>query len=128
MILTRSSGAAADCDGDLIVDSVDDDDDNDLLSGTLEASLKLGTCNADTDGAGLEDGFEHQSALDLNNTGVPPLPYPGKRPYPNPLDGGDAGTDYDGDGLTGLQEHSMWKIGSCSVARLAITGDHKADH
>ena len=99
-----------DCDGDGVADSVDSDDDNDLLSDTLETSLGLATCNKDTDGDGLEDGFEFQSALDLNNTGESiPLPYPGKRPYPNPLDPNDAGTDYDGDGLYGDQEHKMWK-------------------
>jgi len=103
------TGPAADCDGDHIVDSADPDDDNDLLSDALEISLGLNTCGVDSDGDGLEDGFEYQSALDLNNTVGQSLPYPGKRPYPNPLDGSDAGTDYDGDGLTGTQEQLMWR-------------------
>ena len=38
----------------------------------------------------VEDGYEYQSALDLNHYPRSiPLPYPGKRPYPNPLDPGD---------------------------------------
>ena len=46
----------------------------------------------------MSDAFEYQSAIDLNS-GVGSLPYPGKRPYPNPLFA-DPETDYDGDGLT----------------------------
>jgi hypothetical protein len=37
-----------------------------------------------------------------------PMPYPGKRPYPNPLDGTDAKTDYDGDGLKLKAEYDLW--------------------
>ena len=37
-----------------------------------------------------------------------PLPYPGKRPYPNPLDPTDANIDYDGDGLTLSEEYRLW--------------------
>ena len=68
-----------------------------------EADLKLDPCLADTDGDSVEDGYEYQAAVDLNHyTGTQPLPYPGKRPYPNPLDPADgtpSGTDYDDDGL-----------------------------
>lgn len=106
---TAVSGPAADCDGDTIVDAVDTDDDNDLLTDALEVSLKLAPCSADTDGDGVEDGWEYHSALDLNRTLGNNQPYPGKRPYPNPLDGTDGGTDYDGDGITMAQEHLMWK-------------------
>ena len=46
-------------------------------------------CNLDTDGDGVDDGFEYQSAKDLNDDEYQNpnqfLPYPGKRPYPNPL-------------------------------------------
>ena len=57
------------------------------------------------------DGYEYQSAVDLNddefqhpNTA---LPFPGKRPYPNPLFP-DADVDYDGDTLTLKEEHDLW--------------------
>src|SRR5688572_3318051 len=76
------------------------DHDGDLLSNALELAIKTDPCLRDTDTDGVEDGYEYQSALDLNHYPVnPPLPYPGKRPYPNALDASDASTDYDGDGL-----------------------------
>ena len=61
----------------------------------------------------MSDGYEYRSALDLNddehqaapNTN---LPYPGKRPYPNPLDEEDANTDFDGDSLTLAEEYKLW--------------------
>ena len=54
------------------------------------SSSKLDPCLADTDGDSVEDGYEYQSALDLNHyPRTAPLPYPGKRPYPNPLDPSD---------------------------------------
>jgi hypothetical protein len=88
------------------------DYDGDLLANSLELQLNLDPCLADTDGDGVEDGYEYQSALDLNHyPRTPPLPYPGKRPYPNPLDPSDGavgGTDYDGDGLTLREEFGMW--------------------
>ncbi len=96
-----------DCDGDGAPDASDGDDDNDLLSDALETAIKTLTCNTDSDGDGMSDGFEYQSAIDLNN-GVGSLPYPGKRPYPNPLNA-DGGTDYDGDGLTASQEHALFR-------------------
>ncbi len=107
-----------DCDQDGTPNSVDSDDDNDLLPDTKEgpdvANGQIGTdpCNADSDGDGVGDAYEWQSAVDLNRTVLfgprPPLPYPGKRPYPNPLDP-DAGVDYDGDGLSLSQEQLLWK-------------------
>lgn len=99
--------APPDCDGDGTPDAVDGDDDNDLLTDALEAAIGTAPCNADTDGDGVSDAFEYQSAIDLNNTGGS-LPYPGKRPYPNPLFA-DAQTDYDGDGLSAAQEHVLWR-------------------
>ena len=85
------------------------DVDGDLLSGALEAQIKTDPCLRDTDGDGIEDGYEYQSALDLNHyPATPPLPYPGKRPYPNALDPSDAFTDYDGDGLALRWEYTLW--------------------
>jgi hypothetical protein len=81
------------------------DTDGDGLSNGLELTIGTDPCNADTDGDGITDGYEYQSALDLNSRA---LPYPGKRPYPNPLDPSDANTDYDGDGLTLVDEYSAW--------------------
>ena len=90
-----------------------DDDDKDLLADTIETSIGTDPCNSDTDGDGVEDGYEYQSARDLNDDeyqGDPNqvLPYPGKRPYPNPLFA-DADVDYDGDSLTLAEEQSLWR-------------------
>ena len=88
------------------------DADGDLLSNALETQIKLDPCIADTDGDSVEDGYEYQAAVDLNhNPSSLPLPFPGKRPYPNPLDPADgtpAGSDYDGDGLTLREEFLLW--------------------
>jgi hypothetical protein len=103
----------ADCDGDGTPNRLDTDDDNDLLSDTLEKSLRLDECNSDSDGDGVEDGYEYQSAKDLNDDEHQNpnayLPYPAKMPYPNPLDKTDAATDHDGDSLTLMQEYRLWK-------------------
>jgi hypothetical protein len=107
-----------DCDNDGMRNSVDVDDDNDLLTDALEVSLKLNTCNADTDGDGMTDGWEYQSAVDLNTPGcnapsyptpcAPARPYPWKVAYPNPLDGSDGNIDFDGDWIPNYQEHAAW--------------------
>lgn len=106
--------ADGDCDGDRLTNSVDADDDNDLLADTLEASLKLDPCKGDSDGDGAEDGYEYRSARDLNDDESQEpnafLPFPGKRPYPNPLDPADAATDFDGDALSLGEEEDLWKL------------------
>jgi hypothetical protein len=114
-----------DCDNDATPDSTDTDDDNDLLPDTTEATIGTDRCNRDTDGDGVEDGYEEQSAIDLNHDPrTPPLPYPGKRPYPNALDPTDAGTDYDGDGLTQADEETLWlKYSSDGVLRVGRPTD-----
>jgi hypothetical protein len=103
----------ADCDGDRIKNSLDADDDNDLLADTLEKSLKLDPCHVDSDRDDVEDGYEYRSALNLNDDEhqSPNLstPYPAKKPYPNPLDGTDQNTDHDGDTLTLKDEYDLWK-------------------
>jgi hypothetical protein len=85
------------------------DHDGDLLPNSLELAIKTDPCLRDTDKDGVEDGFEYESALDLNHYPAnPPLPFPGKRPYPNALDPADADSDYDGDGLTQREEFAAW--------------------
>jgi hypothetical protein len=81
------------------------DTDKDLIPDAVEVKIHTNPCNPDTDGDGVIDGYEYHSALDLNSRA---LPFPGKRPYPNPLDPQDAGVDYDGDGLTQFEEYSAW--------------------
>ena len=89
------------------------DDDNDLLDDATENRLRLVGCDMDSDDDGVEDGYEYQSARDLNDDryqGDPNeiTPYPAKRPYPNPLFA-DASVDYDGDSLTLAEEQALWK-------------------
>jgi hypothetical protein len=81
------------------------DSDGDGLPDVLEKQIGTDPCKTDTDGDGIPDGYEYYAALDLNGKA---RPYPGKRPYPNPLDPTDANTDYDGDGLTMKDEYSAW--------------------
>jgi hypothetical protein len=95
-------------------------DDDDLLANSLEQSIGTDPCLADTDKDGMSDGWEYWSAKDLN---VKAVPYPGKRPFPNaldPSDGGPAGAtaseyDFDGDGLTTLEEYRAWRITGSSL-------------
>ena len=105
-----STGDGAGPGGGVIAACNDDSDhDNDLLTNDFELQIKTDPCLKDTDVDGVEDGYEQQSAVDLNHSPrTPPLPYPGKRPYPNALDSSDASTDYDGDGLQLAEEHMLW--------------------
>ena len=128
------------CDGDSQVDAVDADDDNDLLADTTEDTLQTNRCLSDTDGDGMQDGWEYQSAIDLNQPSCPKapanadpsfdyprpcsavLPYPGKRNYPNPLTA-DPNEDWDGDWLPGWAEHRAWqKKGASDATYRALTG------
>ena len=104
-----------DCDSDGQLNNVDADDDNDLLLDTTETGLPFPTdpCKYDTDGDSIGDGYEYRSARDLNNDEYQNLnaflPFPGRKPYPNPLDATDANVDFDGDVLTLGEEHRLWK-------------------
>jgi hypothetical protein len=102
-----------DCDRNGRLNRDETDDDKDLLSDSLEGQIKTNACLTDTDGDGVEDGYEYQSARDLNDDEHQQpnayLPYPGKRPYPNPL-WKDADVDYDGDSLTLSEEQRLWKF------------------
>jgi IPT/TIG domain-containing protein len=83
------------------------DSDSDGMANALELTYGVDPCTADTDGDGRLDGYEYESALDLNGNA---LPYPGRRPWPNPLDSSDGGWDFDGDGLTLAEEYALWKF------------------
>jgi hypothetical protein len=101
-----------DCDNDGVKNRVDEDDDADLLADLTEKAIGTDPCKLDTEGDGVEDGFEYQSAKDLNDNQYQKpnavLPYPAKRPYPNPLFA-DADKDYDGDSLQLQDEQGLWK-------------------
>ena len=100
--------------GAVICDS-DADHDNDLLNNGLELLIGTDPCLGDTDSDGMIDGWEYWSAKDLN---IKALPYPGSRPFPNALDPSDGGPrgatsskiDFDGDGLTTLEEYRAWTV------------------
>jgi hypothetical protein len=82
------------------------DADSDGIANGTELQYSLDPCTADTDGDSLVDGYEFWSAVDLNGAAVP---YPDKRPWPNPLDPSDINYDFDGDGLYLWQEYKLWK-------------------
>jgi IPT/TIG domain len=98
----------------------DSDHDNDLLSNSLELQIGTDPCLPDTDADQMTDGWEFWSAKDLN---IKAVPYPGKRPFPNaldPTDGAPAGIsfspyDFDGDGLTTLEEYRAWRYTGSSL-------------
>ena len=114
-----------DCDHNGVLNRDETDDDKDLLPDGLEAAIGTDPCNADSDGDGVTDGYEYQSARDLNDDeNAQPntyMPYPGKRPYPNPLFA-DAGIDYDGDSLTLGEEFGLWKyVGNLTLSPLSYS-------
>ena len=100
-----------DCDQNGVLNRDEDDDDKDLLPDSTENTIGTDSCNNDTDADGIEDGFEFQSARDLNDDEYQEanqnLPYPGPRPYPNPLFK-DGDKDWDGDSLTQREEQALW--------------------
>ena len=100
-----------DCDADRVKNGVDTDDDNDLLLDINEKAIGTDGCKLDTDGDGVEDGYEYRSARDLNDDEHQQpnifVAYPHKMPYPNP-GFADGGIDYDGDSLTLKEEYDLW--------------------
>ena len=84
----------------------DVDVDGDGLTNGTELAYGVDPCTADSDRDGMIDGYEFYSAKDLNGAA---LPYPGRRPWPNPLDSTDGQYDFDGDGLTLFEEYKLWK-------------------
>lgn len=97
----------------------DADVDADGLTNGTELAYGVDPCTADSDRDGMTDGYEFYSAKDLNGSA---LPYPGRRPWPNPLDNTDGGYDFDGDGLTLFEEYKLWK-GLGGVFPLAVYSD-----
>lgn len=120
-------GGGGDGGGGLQVCDNDADHDNDLLSNSLELSIGTDPCLEDTDNDQMTDGWEYWAAKDLN---IKAVPFPGERPFPNaldPTDGAPAGTrfskyDFDGDGLTTLEEYRAWRITGSSYepSRVAV--------
>jgi hypothetical protein len=101
------------------------DEDKDSLPNDLEKRVGTDPCRADSDTDGLADGWEYQSAKDLN---LQANPYPGKKPWPNPLDPTDLNSDFDGDGLLSWQEFQLWQYAGSPWTpdgRLAAYSDGK---
>jgi hypothetical protein len=96
------------------------DHDGDLLANSLELSIGTDPCLPDTDNDQMSDGWEYWSAKDLN---VKAVPYPGQKPFPNALDPSDgagagatfSGIDFDGDGLSTLEEYRAWRVTGSSL-------------
>jgi hypothetical protein len=106
-------GGGGDGGGTVVCDS-SADHDGDLLPNTLELAIGTDPCLADTDNDQMTDGWEYWSAKDLN---IKAVPYPGERPFPNALDPSDgapaparwSNIDFDGDGLTSVEEYRAWR-------------------
>jgi hypothetical protein len=112
--------------GSTVVCNDSADHDGDLLPNTLELAIGTDPCLEDTDSDQMTDGWEYWSAKDLN---VKAVPYPGKRPFPNgldPSDGAPVGSgassfDFDGDGLTTLEEFRAWRYTGRSFDPARVT-------
>lgn len=100
-------GPSGDCDADGQTNANDADDDNDLLADAAELTIGTNVCKTDTDGDGPTDYYEYTVAFAYN--GGPVLPYPGLRPYPNPLIP-DSESDFDYDKLSTFEEFTAWQF------------------
>ncbi|MBI5310089.1 MAG: hypothetical protein HZB14_03520 [Actinobacteria bacterium] len=108
---SEDTGATGDCDRDGLINSVDLDDDNDLLDDVSEKVIGTLACVADTDGDGPTDYYEHRVSLERNNglaDRLQTVPYPLLDTYPNPTVGDDT-LDLDGDKLTMRDEFDAWQ-------------------
>jgi IPT/TIG domain len=97
----------------------DADHDDDLLSNAVELQYGTDPCLKDTDRDGTLDGWEFYAAKDLN---IKAVPYPGNRPFPNPLDPTDAKLDFDGDGLSASEEFRAWVVTGSSFLPEKVGG------
>jgi hypothetical protein len=119
--IASAQGTSDDCDGDGVPNAKDNDDDNDLLSDSTEAQIGTDPCKRDSDGDGMSDGWEWQSAKDRNGG-----TYPKTKPSPNPNDASDAAVDSDGDGLTNLEEYTAWATFGGNAFPLNYSGGNTA--
>lgn len=101
-------GPNGDCDKDAVLNKNDPDDDNDLLPDSTELAIATDVCETDTDLDGMSDYWEYRVAFEYNGSQNLVLPYPGLRPYPNPLLQ-DQNTDHDGDRMTAIMEYQAWQ-------------------
>jgi len=114
-VITAVGGGDGGGGGTPVVCDSSADHDGDLLPNSLELAIGTDPCLADTDNDGMTDGWEYYAAKDLN---IKAVPYPGTRPFPNALDPSDGGApgakssryDFDGDGLTTLEEYRAWRV------------------
>ncbi len=108
----KSTGDGSGGTGTVALDPNADNDGDGLNNAFEQAITKTDPVLADSDADGVPDGYEYSSAVDLNNDDyrrpTASLPYPGKRPYPNPLDATDQNIDHDGDALTLIEEYELW--------------------
>lgn len=105
----ETRGPNGDCDKDGVTNANDPDDDNDLLPDSTELAIATDVCETDTDLDGTSDYWEYRVAYEYNGGQGLLLPYPGLRPFPNPLVA-DMNFDFDGDGMTAIQEYLAWQF------------------
>ncbi len=104
-----------DCDGDGQVNSVDGDDDNDLLSDTLEkraAALISARRTRTATASRTATSTSRRATSTTTATRAIPTAYhavPGQAAVPEPAFRRTRSIDYDGDSLTLAEEQALWK-------------------